>query len=189
MKNNSTHTPRSWVAGILALAGCGADEIVSPATSRRQIINKSGADGTTHLDSGYDPVAGHHRPQAGPTNNSTPRPETFGAPRRSDRRKYRVCTCLGMFDTDGSLPNQVHPACSICHERPGERTAKTKASNSTDTESTLAIRTRCDHLRCDPVVPSSSSNRGATRKFEADGSVDAPNHLDQAATTSSASRR
>ncbi|MEP0391916.1 MAG: hypothetical protein ABJ205_03030 [Erythrobacter sp.] len=85
-------------AGIVALAGCGADEIVSPGTSGDIIINNPAPTSTPPATGGtVTPAAGC------PTIASTGG-LTDGGTISGPTGEYRVCTLPNSFNADDSLP-------------------------------------------------------------------------------------
>jgi len=159
---------RTLVLGcsLLALAGCGADEIVSPGTSGDIIINNPAPTPTPTPTPA--PTQSLVTPAAGcPTINST------GGLTDSDTivgptGEYRVCTLPALFDTDDSLPYVP----GLLYAMNGQvSVGEDEGFNSTDTEVTLAIEPGV-------IIYAATGrsflvvNRG--NAIEADGSVDAP---------------
>ncbi|MEL6878263.1 MAG: hypothetical protein AAGL68_09225 [Pseudomonadota bacterium] len=89
-------------ASLIALAGCGADEIVSPGTSGDIIINNPSPTPTPTPTPTSG--AGTVTPAAGCPTISTPGGLTDGGTISGPTGEYRVCTLPATFTVDDTLP-------------------------------------------------------------------------------------
>ncbi|MEM6827601.1 MAG: hypothetical protein AAF553_06625 [Pseudomonadota bacterium] len=131
---------RTLVLGcsLIALAGCGADEIVSPGTSGDIIINNPTPDPAPTPDPTPDPT-----PTVAPVTPANGCPTiastgglTDGGTITGPTGEYRVCTLPVTFDTDDTLPfidgllYEIQDTVTVGDD---------EGFSSTDTEVTLTI--------------------------------------------------
>lgn len=121
-------------ASIVALAGCGADEIVSPGTSGDIIINNPSPSPTpTPTATGGGGVVAA---DSCPTINSTGGLEDRGVLSNTPTGDYRVCRLPTTFDFDDRLPF----VSGLVYEISGRVNVGTdQGFNSTNTDVTLRI--------------------------------------------------
>ena len=95
---------RSLIIGTsaLALAGCGADEIVSPGTGGDVIINPGGGGGTPTPTP--TPPSSEVTPAAGCPTISDPVGLTDSGTISGPTGEYRVCTMPARFTASSTLP-------------------------------------------------------------------------------------
>ena len=101
-----TNFHRSLIIGTsaLALAGCGADEIVSPGTGGDVIINNPGGGGGGGTPTPTPPTTNLVTPAAGCPTISDPVGLTDSGTIEGPTGEYRVCTMPARFTASSTLP-------------------------------------------------------------------------------------
>ena len=123
-------------ASIVALAGCGADEIVSPGTGGDIIINNPPAPAPTPAPTPTPTGSGGVTPAAGCPTIATSGGLTDAGTISGPTGEYRVCQLPSTFTVDDTLP----AIAGLLYEIPGRVNVGTdQGFSSTGTDVTLTI--------------------------------------------------